>query len=139
MPVSFNDLRNAFEFVSFGGMGGHEAFLCKATGQIYWHSEFDEEFDELPDGIEDESKYLAIPDRRELGLGKPLALDFANQFLPKDVDQVELIFSGRGAYARFKDLLKRKGALDQWYEFEAKAEDRELRAWCELHGIELSE
>src|SRR6266536_5589275 len=53
------------------------------------------------------------------------------QFLPDDFDEVRQIFSSRGAYARFKDLLDRRGALDHWYDFEAKAEERALRTWCD--------
>jgi len=64
--------------------------------------------DELPDDVGDSEKYLQIPDKRELDLGKPLALDFARQFLPNDFDEVRQLFSKRGAYARFKDLLDRK-------------------------------
>ena len=33
----------------------------------------------------------------------------------------------------------RRGALDQWYAFETKAEDEELRKWCELNDLELIE
>ena len=83
-----------------------------------------DDLDELPDDVGDSEKYLQIPDKRELDLGKPLALDFARQFLPKDFDEVRQLFSKRGAYARFKDLLDRRRALDQWYDFEAKAEER---------------
>src|SRR2546430_12758739 len=91
MPVSFNEILDAFEFVSMGGgIGEHQAFLCKQSGQIYWHSELaelDEPEGELPDDIEDDEKYLAIPDKRELDLGQPLALDFARQVLPRDFDR----------------------------------------------------
>ena len=38
MPVSFNEILGAFEFVSMGGGGGHQAFLCKQSGQIYWRT-----------------------------------------------------------------------------------------------------
>ena len=72
------------------------------------------------------NKFLQIPDKRELDLGKPLALDLARQFLPGDFDDVLQFFSRRGAYARFKDLLDRRGVLDQWYDFEAKAEERNV-------------
>ena len=68
-----------------------------------------------------------------------LVLDFAGQFLPDDFDEVRQIFSSRGAYARFKDLLDRRGALDQWYDFEAKAEERALRMWCDLNSIEVGD
>jgi hypothetical protein len=91
----------------------------------------------LPDDIGDSEKFLQLPDKKELDLGKPLALDFARQFLPDDFDEVRQFFSKRGAYARFKELLDRRGALDQWYDFEAKAEERALRMWCELNSIEL--
>jgi hypothetical protein len=111
MAVSFSDLQLAFEFVSSGGMGENEAYLDRRSGKIYWHSEFGENDEELPDDIDDE-KYIAIPDRRELDLGKPLVLDFAREFLSDDYDEVRHIFSGRGAYRRYKELLLRRGALE---------------------------
>ena len=101
MPVSFKDILEALEFVSAGGMGEHQAFLCKQSGRVYWHSEFSDELGELPDDIEDSEKYVPIPDKRELDLGKPLVLDFARQFLPNDIDEVRRIFTRKGAYARF--------------------------------------
>ena len=47
------------------------------------------------------------------------------------------MFDRRGAYARFKDLLLRKKALDRWYDFEAKATEAALREWCEINGITI--
>ncbi|MER9606481.1 hypothetical protein [Mesorhizobium sp. M0243] len=102
MPVSFKDILLAFEFVSSGGTGEHQAFLCKQSGTLYWHSEFTGDLDELPDDIDDSDKYAQIPDKKELDLGKPLVLDLARQFLPDNVGDVQEIFSKRGAYARFK-------------------------------------
>jgi hypothetical protein len=139
MPVSFKDIQDAFEFVNGGSMGEHQAFLCKQSGTIYWHSEHLDDLDELPDDVDDDEKYVPIPDKRELDLGKPLVLDFARQFLPSDFDEARRIFSKKGAYARFKDLLIRRRALDQWYDFEAKAQERALRTWCDLNSIEVSD
>jgi len=140
MPVSLAELIDALEFVSFEGiLGEHQAILCKPTGQIYMHIEFaGEEEDELPDDIEDDEKYIAIPHKRDLGLGKPLVLDFARKCLPDDFDEVRYIFSKRGAYAKFRDLLARRNAIDRWHDFEAKAAERALREWCELHDIALA-
>src|SRR5689334_23860392 len=81
MAVSFSDLQLAFEFVSSGGMGENEAYLDRQSGRIYWHSEFGDNDEELPDDIDDE-KYISIPDKRELDLGKPLVLDFAVSSYP---------------------------------------------------------
>ncbi len=138
MAVRFSDLQLAFEFVSSGRMGENEAYLDRQSGKIYWHSEFGENDEELPDDI-DNKKYIAIPGRRELDLGKPLVLEFAREFLPDDHDGVRHIFNRRGAYRRYKDLLVRRGALERWYDLSNKAEEAALREWCAENGIELSE
>jgi Uncharacterised protein family (UPF0158) len=138
MPVSFSDLQLALEFVSSGGIGENEAYLDRQSGKIHWHSEFGDNDEKLPDYIENE-KYIAIPDKRELDLGEPLVLDFAREFLTDDYDEVRHIFSRRGAYRRYKDLLVRRGVLERWYDFSNKSEEKALREWCAENGIELSE
>ena len=93
--------------------------------------------EELPDDIDDEEKYVPVPDKKALDLGKPLVMDFTRTVLPQDVADVREMFGKRGAYAKFNGLLARRRALDQWYEFEHKATERALREWCELNSIEL--
>jgi hypothetical protein len=143
MPVSFLDLLTGFEFAnSDGGSGGHQVLVCKRTGKIYWRSEFSDLDDdlndeELPDDIEDEDKYLVLPDRYALDLGKPLVLDFARTHLPDHFDEVRNIFSRKGAYKRFRALLIRTKALDRWYDFEAEAKERALREWCRDNSIDV--
>jgi len=143
MPTSFQDLLGALEFVSMGGAPGeHEAILCRQTGKIYWRSEFsdlDELNDELPEDIDDDEKYVAIPDKRDLGLGKPMVLAFAREFLPNNFDEVRSIFSKRGAYPKFRALLARRHAVDRWHDFESKATERALRDWCELNSIAIAD
>jgi hypothetical protein len=141
MPVSFQEILNAFEFAGFTGVGEHQAILCRRTGKIYLHSEFsdfDEFNDELSDDVEDDEKYLAIPDKREIGLGKPLALDFAREFLPDDFDEVRYMFSKKKAYSKFRALLIRRNVLERWYDFESKATEQALREWCAFNSIELA-
>ena len=106
----------------------------------YYQATFEAEQDtDDPDSRIDDEKYISIPDKRELDLGKPLVLDFAREFLPVDFDEVRHIFSRRGAYRRYKDLLVRRGALERWYDFSNKSEETALREWCAENGIELSE
>jgi hypothetical protein len=142
MPVKFEEITAAFEFVNTGGdMGEFRAFVCKRTGTIHYQTDFQdiaELYDELPDDIDDGEKYVALPDKRELGLGKALVLDFAREFLPGDFDDVHYFFSKRGAYPKFKALLARRGAIDRWHSFEAKAAERALRDWCALHSIDIA-
>jgi hypothetical protein len=142
MPTKFEEITLAFEFVSSGLPGAHEAFLCRRTGKIYWHAEFSdvEGFnDELPDDVEDKETYVSIPHKTVLGLGKRLVLGFASEVLPGDFDDVERMFSRRGGYAKFKTLLTRRGALDRWHAFEGDATDQALREWCRDNLIEVSD
>jgi hypothetical protein len=138
MPTDFQELLLSFEFVSSGG-GLNEAFLCRQTGKIHWRSEnSDLELEELPDDLEDGEKYILVPDKKELDLGKPLALDFAREYLPNDFDEVRYIFSKRGAYKNFRSMLNRRKVLEKWYDFESKATDRALREWCEFNSVQIT-
>ena len=142
MPVRFGDILQAFEFAdASGGMGGCRTFVCRQTGKIYYQFDDDTlqelEDDELPDDIDDETKYLPMPNSRDLSLGKPLVLDFVREHLPSDLDDVRDIFSKRGAYQKFKNLLSRRGAIDAWHDYRNRATKRALRDWCEVHSIEI--
>ena len=62
MAVNFDDVLTAFEFVS--GDGSSEALLCRRTGRVYWRSaaaDVDEIGDELPEGAEEDTNYIAVP------------------------------------------------------------------------------
>lgn len=139
-PASFVELEEAFEFVSADAPFEHQAWLHRATGTVHWHSE-DTAFDEpLPEDIDDNpDAYLAIPHKKDLGLGKPLPLEFTHEYLPDYFEQVQAIFSRPGAYARFKDLLLHQEQLDTWHAYEAEHCRQALREWCELNDIALSD
>ena len=142
MPTSFEDILIAFEFVGSSDPGAHDAILCRRTGKIYLRSDLagiDEFKDELPDEDADDENHIAIPDKREFGLGKPLVLEFAREFLPDDFDDVRYMFSKRGAYPKFKALLMRRHALDRWHAFEEKATNQALRDWCLANSIDVSD
>ena len=137
MGVKFQDISEAFEFVSFGSMYEHQAFLDKETGKVYYHSEFGDDEEELPEDIDDE-KYIVIPHKNDLGLGKKLVLDFAHQYLPDEVAMIHAMFNRKGAYSKYKDLLEHRGMLEQWYEYESKKQEKALREWCESSSIEIN-
>jgi hypothetical protein len=139
MAVSFQDLMLAFESVGMSVGGEFRAHLCRQTGKIYLQLDDDPELEELPDDLDDDEKYIEIPDKRELGLGKPLVLDFARQFLPEDFDKVRQFFSRRGAYARFNDLLDHRNMRQAWYDYRDAAEAAALRAWCKENSVELAD
>jgi hypothetical protein len=138
MAANFQDILEAFEFVNFGSMYEHQAFLDKETGKVYYHSDFDDdEEEELPEDIDDE-KYIAIPHKNELDLGKALVLDFTHDYLPDEVAMIHAIFNRKGAYSRYKDLLEHRGMLEKWYEYESEKQEKALREWCESSSIEIN-
>jgi hypothetical protein len=110
MAVSFSDLEAAFDFVNFGGDGENEAVLDRRTGKIYCRSFFSGETDEgFPDEASEDSdeKYVAIPGRRDLDLGKTLVLDFARQVMSEgDYDEVRPLQSFARAQAASRQLAR---------------------------------
>jgi hypothetical protein len=95
MPVTLHQLRDGFLWADTRGEAECRAYICRQTGKIYYYTDYDSgEFEEpLPDDIDDTEKYLRIPDKYGLDLGKPLVLDFAREHLPDDYDEIRDIFS----------------------------------------------
>jgi hypothetical protein len=137
-PIKLSELVDAFEFVSVSDFDEHQAYICKRTGRIVFVSEgVDLEEDmEFPDDSE-EADYLPVPHRRDLDLGKRLALSFVTEELPGSYDKAREIFGRKGAYSRFKHLLQATGTLDKWYAFEARATETALRDWCAAVSVPL--
>lgn len=137
VTVKWSELIDAFEFASFGGPGESRAFVNIDTGSLQCISDAFEPDAETPDDFEPSDRYLALPHKTDLNLGRKLALSFAEQHLPGEFDAVVGYFSKRGAYSRFKDLLEHRGVLETWYAFEQHATERALRQWCHEHEIVL--
>ena len=116
----------------------HNAYLCKETGEIFYTSEMGDS-DELPEDIDDLDKYIAIPHKNELDLGKALVIEFISEYFPEELDRVYSIFSRKGAYSRYKDLLESKSALEDWYKFENERQKMALKEWCRENNIEIKD
>ncbi len=136
MAISFDDLDNAFLFVSMDQKYMHSVYLCKETGQFFYASEMGDP-DELPEDIDDPDKYITIPHKNDLELGKTLVIEFTSKYLPEELDRVYSIFRRKGAYSGFKDLLESKGVLKDWYEFEDQRQTIALKEWCKENKIEI--
>ena len=136
MAISFSDIEDAFFFVSMDQQYMHNAYLCKETGEMFYTSEAGDS-DELPEDIDDPEKYIAIPHKNELDLGKTLVIEFTSTYLPEELKKIYSIFRHRGAYSRYKDLLESKGALEDWYKFENERQKVALKEWCQENNIEI--
>lgn len=136
ITVKFVELLDAFDFANYAGPIESMAYINLDTGILYCAADgFD--CDDVPDDLETSDRYLALPHKNDLDLGRALALSFAQAHLLDDYDTVLGYFSKRGAYAKFKDLLGHRGVLDTWHSYEKLATERALRDWCEEHDIQL--
>lgn len=136
--VSYQELRNAFEFVSSGSPATHSAYICQDTANIYWLSSSLELEEAVPADVTTSERYIAVPHKNALQLGQKMALQFIDQVLPDDYNLVSSFFRKRGAYRRFRELLQAQGLLEQWFVFEASACDSALLDWCVQHNIQIS-
>lgn len=139
--VKRRDLEDAFMWVSAAPMYTNQAYIDRASGKTYRQSELDDFFEEeeIPEGLGDPDRYIEVPHKNELDLGRVLALKFVAEKVPNRYDEVAAFYRRRSAYARFKDLLESEGVLEQWYEYENEATERALREWCALNGIRIVE
>jgi len=138
MAVKFVDIEFAFMFVSGAPMYTNSAYISLETGQTYYVSGMGDS-DELPEDIYENEQYIEIPHKNELDLGKALVLDFTSSHMPNELEKVDSIFRKKGAYSRFKDLLERKGLLEEWYSFEDKRQNEALREWCKENKIKITD
>ncbi|MBW2663084.1 MAG: hypothetical protein JRD93_14090 [Deltaproteobacteria bacterium] len=136
MKIRFDDIENAFLFTGMGSMSENQAILCKETGEIYYISEMGDS-DDLPDDVDESDKYIEIPHKNELDLGKNLVSKFVSEYIPEEIVKVEKIFRKKGAYSRFKALLEQKGFLDQWHDYENRRQSEALRKWCKDNKIDI--
>lgn len=138
VTLKFTDLLNAFEFVSFGGSIESDAFINLDTGAIYYLSNDLELEEETPEDLETSERYLAIPHKTDLNLGRSLVLSFVEKALPNGYETTAGYFRSQGAYSRFKELLESRGIINQWYEYERNAIEVALKQWCQEHDIQLT-
>ena len=139
VAVKFSGLSLAFDFVGSGAPMENNAYISLDTGEIYWTSELNPMDEEVPADLEDSDRYIAIPHKNDLDLGRNLALRFATQQLPESYELVEGVFRRKGAYSRFKQLLDSERVLEKWYKFEMEAVEKALREWCAECDIQIVE
>ncbi|WP_026958974.1 UPF0158 family protein [Aliagarivorans taiwanensis] len=136
ITVKLSDVVVAVDFVSFGEALDNAVVLHTATGQLLYAGDAIDS-DEFPDDAYDNPIYIEIPSARDLDLGQRLVFTFTAQSLPERLEHVHHMFSRRGAYSRFKDLLTANGLIEQWYRFEEEALKSAVIEWCRANAINV--
>jgi Uncharacterised protein family (UPF0158) len=131
--MTYSSIEDAFLFVSSAAQFEHSAVVHRITGETFFASDYSDDF-EFP-GDEDDNNYISIPHKNDLKLGKPLVMEFVQNHCPELTKCVVAIFSRRGAYGRYKELLVEKGLLEEWYTFENARTKEALLEWCAENGL----
>lgn len=132
--VRLSDLEDAF-MLKDASPTENEVLLDLATGATHVRSPYADDEPPLPDDIDDDTRYVAFPDKRELDLGRPLVFDFVDEIAPHLAEAVHTAFGRRGAYRTFKNLLERHDLLDRWHAYEDAATKAALTRWAQDYGI----
>jgi hypothetical protein len=139
VAIPYEEIISAFEFVGSAAPSEHNAYISLDTGQIHWVSELASMDEEVPEDLDTSGRYISVPHKNDLDLGRSLVLRFVEQEMPAAYSQVRAIFQRKGAYSRFKGFLESKGQLEKWYRFEADAHEKALREWCADNDIQIIE
>ena len=135
MKIDMDDFDFAMEFIS-SDLFDNQAYIDIESGVIYCSGEASEET--LPDDIDENDKYLAIPTKQDLELGKPLALKFTALEMPDHIENVYAMFRKQGAYAKFKHLLNTLELTEKWYAFEKNQTQQAITDWLEMQRVKSS-
>lgn len=140
--MKFFDVEECYHFVNFDGGGLNSAYISKSTGKTYFYrddSDWGDTFEELPEDIDDDDDFIAVPTQRDLNLGQAMIWEFVSKEIPGLEQKVREIFSRKGAYRRYRDFLEYNGLVDKWHAFENARVKEVLIEWCEENGISLED
>jgi len=128
--TEFSDIDDSWIEAYINTITKETAVFFLDGGEICLNDEPFDDYEELEEKIRTEPGWVDLPSKRELHLGRDLAVDFAEENLsPRDCDLVYGYFRRRGAYSNFKDLLHRLDKIDDWYKFEKEETLNSLQKW----------
>ena len=128
--IDLNQAAEEFEVISEDTY----LFYNTETGEFDFYNENFDEAEELIEEFE-EGNWIAAPrqhDLHEYGIMEAFTKNVA------DDHASELLFPalrGKGAFRRFKDVLRRIGLENEWYAFKHKAFVNLAREWCIMNGL----
>lgn len=137
MKPNIEDIEQAIEFISADPSGDSVAFLSLETGKIYYRSDYIDEEIPLPSDINDQTKYLPLPYKRDLNLGVALVFNFVEERLPDKTSEVRMIFKKRGAYRRFSYWLDQHNLTEAWYRFRDETTKQTIIDWCKDNDVDV--
>lgn len=136
MKVNLSDIIDAVEMADQYSKN----FLDRETGEIIWISDMAMTRDEIEEACDqlDAHGFYSLPtsfDIREYDM-----MEEFTDFLPEPArSRLKRAIRGKGAFRRFKDMIRQLSIDDQWYEFQASSYRRKAIEWCIENNLEYEE
>ncbi len=133
MKVKLSEIIDAIEMTDQES----EYFLDKETGELVWTNDFamtSEEKEEAYDAL-DEHGFYRLPSSFDIN-EYSIMEDFVYLLPESKRERLARAISGKGAFRRFKDGIRRMGIEEQWYDYQGDAYKRMAIEWCEENEIE---
>ncbi len=133
MKVKLEDIIEAIEFTN----DDIKYFLDMETGEVVMISDVTMEREEMEEACEqlDAHGFCRLPTREDLREYDTMA-SFVDAQSGAAHARLEAAISGRGAFRRFRDEVRRQGLEEHWYAWHDDAYRRKAIEWCEENGIE---
>jgi len=133
LPVDLDEIASLLD--SGNSDGG---WIDRSTGEIWIRDmldAFDELDDDRPDFDEDDDRWLVVPPLGGRDAYRDMQ-DFVSSVAnPSAADLLAVAIEGRGAFRRFKDIIRRYPDLeDDWYRFSDERRHGRARAWLAHAG-----
>lgn len=136
--IPFDDLQSAFNFVSAGAPYERNAYIAKATGEVFHAAQIYDAYKRIPPDVDDDERYWSVPHRQDLDLGGHLELKFVQEHMPAQFAIAQEFFQRRGAHTKFHDLVAKEGKEALWRQYEHDATEKALRQWACQEGLALA-
>ena len=129
--VDLNELIDAFT------MQSHDItyYVNRKSGEIVQLIQGMMEEDEIASEILCSDDYISLPSSYELDK-YTIMEEFV--FSLQDIKIQEVLacaISGKGAFGRFKETIKKYGIEDQWYEYQHEQLQKKAIEWCRQNGL----
>lgn len=140
MLIDYQQLKAAIINNSDNSPFTAKAYLALGDGKIHFvieDDEFDFHEDEVPDDIDDVSKYLLLPAMNQLVEDGKLALEFAEQKLPDRFDTLRNFLRSSGGMDKFNKLIASLNATGAWQEFKEAAYKKAVEQWAQSANVKI--
>ncbi len=136
MKVRLSDIIDAIEMADQYS----EYFLDRETGEIVWISDMAMTSDEKEETCDqlDAHGFYRLPtsfDIREYDMME----EFIDSLPEPSWSRLEQVIQGKGAFRRFKDIIRQLGVGDQWYKFRSSEYKKHAIEWCKENNLEYEE